>query len=200
MKPIGNLLRFSSSHNGTTFSCGPVFLKIQSEQYENSSRSLFYRHRLVIHVYIYIHIYIYTYIYIKGMCVVNENALICNSLSLDIYLYIHTYYGIYFKLSTVFFNQQFWRCFFHSNFFNPFPNNSLRQRRDVTDLSDVPKEYGPPPKRPWTAVGGYCSRRPENSVLRTGKVESRVPNYWAHLIMTRMRPGKLNKAWNLKIT
>ena len=58
-------------------------------------------------LYMYIYIHIYIHIYIKGMCVVNENALICNSLSLDIYLYIHTYYGIYFKLSTVFFNQQF---------------------------------------------------------------------------------------------
>ncbi|CAL1140734.1 unnamed protein product [Cladocopium goreaui] len=27
-------------------------------------------------------------------------------------------------------------------------------------------EYGPPVTRPWTAVGSYCVRRPQNSVLR----------------------------------
>jgi hypothetical protein len=29
------------------------------------------------------------------------------------------------------------------------------------------EEYGPPVTRPWTAVGSYCVRRPQNSVLRT---------------------------------
>ena len=34
------------------------------------------------------------------------------------------------------------------------------------------EEYGPPVTRPWTAVGSYCVRRPQNSVLRTlGRLE-----------------------------
>ena len=73
------------------------------------------------------------------------------------YLFSHIY-GIHFELSTVL-------TLLRSNSSIQFRSQLTT---DVTVDPTMSKEYGPPPKRPWTAVGSYCARRPENSVLRTG--------------------------------